>query len=194
MSPTTYWTRMATPLGPLLLVGTGEALTAIGLPSGRGAMPADPAWVAADAPFAEAVRQLTAYFAGARREFDLPLAPAGTPFQLRVWRALLDVPYGQTESYSALARRIGRPAAVRAVGAANGRNPLPIVIPCHRVIGRDGRLVGYGGGLAAKETLLTLERRVAGTPVPPNGHARRDGRQTVLFPVADPGGGADVRP
>ena len=111
------------------------------------------------------------------------LRPAGTAFQQRVWRALLDVPYGQTESYSALARRIGRPAAVRAVGAANGRNPLPIVIPCHRVIGRNGRLVGYGGGLAAKESLLALERRVAGTAAPANGHAAWCARQAVLFPA-----------
>src|SRR4029453_10546031 len=97
--------------------------------------------------------------AGRLRRFDLPLAPEGTPFQQRVWRALLDIPYGETVSYAGLAPRVGRPSAVRAVGAANGQNPLSIVIPCHRVIGSDGRLVGYGGGLDVKETLLALERK-----------------------------------
>jgi methylated-DNA-[protein]-cysteine S-methyltransferase len=105
----------------------------------------------------ETANQLAAYFAGRLRTFDLPLNPAGTPFQLRVWAALRELPYGTTCSYADLAGRIGRPAAIRAVGAANGRNPIPIVIPCHRVIGRDGRLVGFGGGLDAKRALLTME-------------------------------------
>jgi methylated-DNA-[protein]-cysteine S-methyltransferase len=176
---------MPSPIGPLLLVGTGNALTAVGLPSGRDRLEPGPGWIEAAAPFAEAVRQLEAYFAGTLRQFDLPLAPEGTPFQQRVWRALLDIPYGETESYGALARRIGRPAAVRAVGAANGQNPLAIVIPCHRVIGSNGRLVGYGGGLAMKAALLDLERRVTR----PDG----DPRQALLFPPVDPGG-RDVRP
>ena len=108
--------------------------------------------------FADVVAQLTEYFAGTRRQFDLPLAPEGTPFQQRVWSALLDIPYGETISYGALASRIGSKSASRAVGLANGSNPLPIVIPCHRVIGANGKLTGYGGGLAIKECLLAHER------------------------------------
>lgn len=108
---------------------------------------------------AEAVRQLRAYFAGGRTAFDLPLAPRGTDFQRRVWRALLDIPPGQTISYGELARRIGRPSASRAVGAANGQNPIAVVIPCHRVVGADGTLTGYGGGLHRKRWLLEHETR-----------------------------------
>jgi methylated-DNA-[protein]-cysteine S-methyltransferase len=107
---------------------------------------------------AEAERQLLAYFAGDLRDFDLPLDMAGTPFQQRVWRALLKIPYGRTRSYSEIARGIGAPSAVRAVGAANGANPIAIVVPCHRVIGASGSLVGYGGGLPLKQRLLALER------------------------------------
>ena len=108
---------------------------------------------------AETRRQLEAYFAGRLTSFDLPLAPAGTPFQLAVWTELRTIPYGATTSYADLAARIGRPAAVRAVGAANGQNPIPIVIPCHRVIGSNGKLVGFGGGLKMKQWLLSLEGR-----------------------------------
>jgi methylated-DNA-[protein]-cysteine S-methyltransferase len=150
-----------------MLIGTGDALTSIWLPSGRDRLVPDPDWIESAQPFAEAVRQLDAYFAGRLRQFDLPLAPKGTAFQQRVWQALLDIPYGETVSYGELARRISRPSAVRAVGAANGQNPLSIVIPCHRVIGSDGRLVGYGGGLPAKSALLALEQRVAGVPARP---------------------------
>jgi methylated-DNA-[protein]-cysteine S-methyltransferase len=106
----------------------------------------------------EARRQLDEYFEGRRKTFSLPLAPEGTPFQRLVWQALTEIAYGETVSYSQIAQRIGRPAAVRAVGAANGQNPIPIVIPCHRVIGADGRLVGFGGGLGVKQYLLGLER------------------------------------
>ena len=106
---------------------------------------------------AEAIAQLRAYFAGRLREFQLPLDLAGTEFQVLVWRELLTIPYGETRSYSAVAQAIGRPAAVRAVGAANGANPIPIVVPCHRVIGADRKLVGYGGGLPLKKRLLELE-------------------------------------
>jgi methylated-DNA-[protein]-cysteine S-methyltransferase len=105
----------------------------------------------------ETERQLTDYFAGRRREFDVPLAPAGTEFQLATWRALQDVPFGETISYGELARRMGRPRAVRAVGTANGANPIAIIVPCHRVIGADGTLTGYGGGLDTKRRLLSLE-------------------------------------
>ena len=171
------YTRLPSPLGPLVLVGTKDALTAIWLPSGHDAdLRPEAGWVETAPPFREAARQLNAYFAGTLRQFDLALAPAGTPFQQRVWQALREIPYGETVSYGSLARSIGRPAAVRAVGAANGRNPLAIVVPCHRVIGSDGRLVGYGGGLPAKSLLLELERRVVGAPARP---ARP--RQVALF-------------
>ena len=105
---------------------------------------------------------MRAYFVGDRKAFDLPLAPRGTEFQRSVWDALLEIPYGQTTTYSAIAETISRPAAVRAVGAANGANPIPIIIPCHRVIGANGSLTGFGGGLDVKRTLLALEARVAG--------------------------------
>lgn len=151
-------TVIDTPIGPLLLVGGADGLREIRFH----ASPADaagPAGTNGDGAevVAEAARQLDAYFAGTLRTFDLPLAPAGTEFQLAVWHALRAIPYGRTESYGQLARRIGRPKAVRAVGAANGRNPLPIVLPCHRVIGGDGSLTGYGGGLPIKQALLELE-------------------------------------
>ena len=167
MSPDILYTRAPSPLGSLLLVGTPDTLTSLWLPSGRDRLDPEPDWVESARPFKDVVRQLDAYFAGRLRQFDLPLAPAGTAFQQRVWRALCDIPYGETVSYGQLARRIERPAAVRAVGAANGQNPISIVIPCHRVIGSDGRLVGYGGGLPAKSALLDLERRGAGTSARP---------------------------
>jgi methylated-DNA-[protein]-cysteine S-methyltransferase len=153
-------TVIDTPIGPLLLVGGDDGLHEIRFhASETGADSAESASTnggGAEA-VAEAARQLRSYFAGTLHEFDLPLAPAGTEFQRTVWRALRDIPYGRTESYGELARRIGRPKAVRAVGAANGANPLPIVVPCHRVIGGDGSLTGYGGGLSIKQALLELE-------------------------------------
>jgi methylated-DNA-[protein]-cysteine S-methyltransferase len=103
--------------------------------------------------------QLHDYFSGSRKTFDYPLAPKGTPFQLAVWNALLEIPYGDTVTYAQLAQRIGKPAAVRAVGAANGANPIPVIIPCHRVIGSNGTLTGYGGGIERKQWLLALEGR-----------------------------------
>lgn len=109
------------------------------------------------AAFAEAILQLQAYFRGELKEFDLPLVMEGTDFQLRVWNALRAIPYGETISYAQLARHVGNPKAVRAVGLANGRNPIPIIVPCHRVIGSDGSLTGFGGGLATKKKLLELE-------------------------------------
>ncbi|MGO9257447.1 MAG: methylated-DNA--[protein]-cysteine S-methyltransferase [Bryobacteraceae bacterium] len=126
-----------------------------GVPLGPGA-PSDPS--PQNPLLVEALSQLRAYFAGRLREFRLPLSLAGTDFQIRVWRHLQTIPYGQTRSYSAIAQAIGRPSAVRAVGAANGANPVPIVVPCHRVIGANGKLVGYGGGLPLKRRLLELER------------------------------------
>lgn len=150
---------MPSPIGRLLLAGDGGALSMIQFPSGNGAHGADPSWRRDDAAFPEAVRELGEYFDGTRRAFDLDLAPSGTAFQREVLDALLTIPYGETRSYADIARQVGRPRAVRAVGAANGRNPLPIVIPCHRVIGSNGSLTGFGGGLDTKRFLLDLETR-----------------------------------
>jgi methylated-DNA-[protein]-cysteine S-methyltransferase len=125
---------------------------------GRAALP-DPGWQEDASELIEPVRQLRAYFAGQLDNFDLALSPQGTPFQQRVWSELCKIPYGETISYGELARRIGNPNASRAVGLANGSNPIPIVIPCHRVIGSNGKLTGYGGGLPIKEKLLALEKR-----------------------------------
>jgi methylated-DNA-[protein]-cysteine S-methyltransferase len=149
------------PVGPLTIVAEGGMITGLYMDAQRHApdpesfgLPAD----AADEPFATASVQLRAYFDGELTEFDLPLSPAGTEFQRRVWAGLRAIPYGQTVTYGELARRLGRPAASRAVGLANGKNPISIVVPCHRVIGSDGSLTGYGGGLDRKRFLLALER------------------------------------
>jgi methylated-DNA-[protein]-cysteine S-methyltransferase len=141
-----------TPVGPMGLRADADGLIEITFHA-RGAAGAKPR----AGVLGEATRQLDAYFDKRLRRFDLPLAPHGTPFQLEVWEALQRIPYGDTCSYADLARRIGRPDAVRAVGAANGRNPIPIVIPCHRVIGSKGQLIGFGGGLSLKRWLLDLE-------------------------------------
>ena len=146
---------LTTPIGELLLTADDDgALTAVNLPNRH---PDSSAWERDDALLADARRQLTEYFAGERTSFDLPLRPAGAPFQLRVWDALLRIPYGETASYGELARELGHPTAARAVGAANGRNPIAIVVPCHRVIGANGSLTGYAGGLECKRALLDLE-------------------------------------
>lgn len=159
-------TYIDSPLGALLLEGADDALCRVWLPGdGSGSAHIARQAVGAPAPagpwLADAARQFAEYFAGTRTAFTLRLAPAGTPFQRAVWEALLTIPYGATWSYVQLARAIGRPSAVRAVGLANGANPLAIVIPCHRVIGSNGRLTGYGGGLSAKRYLLDLERSVS---------------------------------
>jgi len=148
---------MASPLGDLLLAGEGEVLELIGFPEGKGEVRPGKDWVLNENMLHNAVRQLNEYFEGRRQDFELDLKPSGTPFQLSVLAALKQIPYGQTRTYADIARQISRPKAVRAVGAANGRNPLPIVIPCHRVIGSDGSLTGFGGGMAAKQYLLSLE-------------------------------------
>jgi methylated-DNA-[protein]-cysteine S-methyltransferase len=158
---TTYYTYMDSPVGRLLLAGNEKELRHISFPHGKGVLKPERSWALKEEPFREAIRQLRAYFAGALKEFDLPLAPQGTRFQRAVWQALRSIPYGATASYGEIARRIGKPKAVRAVGGANGRNPLPIVVPCHRVIGSDGSLTGFGGGLTTKQKLLDLERRYA---------------------------------
>lgn len=146
------------PIGRLLLVGDTDRLEAIRFPVDGRPAEARPEWREDPGAFHEATAQLAEYFRGERREFSLALAPRGTPFQQRVWRALQSIAYGQTATYLDVARAIGEPSAVRAVGHANGRNPIPIVIPCHRVIGSNGSLTGYGGGLPVKRFLLTLER------------------------------------
>lgn len=146
-----------TPIGRLLLARDDRGLRRIAFPGERQFFDAAPDWERADEPFADVISQLDLYFAGRLTRFEIDVAPEGTPFQRDVWSALTEIPYGRTVSYSELARRVGRPAATRAVGAANGRNPLPIVVPCHRVIGADGSLTGFGGGLAIKRRLLDLE-------------------------------------
>jgi methylated-DNA-[protein]-cysteine S-methyltransferase len=148
------YTTIQSPIGELLLVGERGRLHELHYP-GRHRIGAD--WLEAADPFAAAIEQLDEYFTGERREFDLDLDPRGTAFDRAVWAQLREIPYGETTSYGEIARAIGRPDRARAVGAANGRNPLPIVIPCHRVIGADGSLVGYGGGLELKRRLLELE-------------------------------------
>jgi methylated-DNA-[protein]-cysteine S-methyltransferase len=154
---TLLYTRIESPIGELLLVGDGELLRGLHFQEGRRPMRVGNSWQRAEEPFAQARDQLGKYFAGERTEFELPAAGSGTPFQRRVWAALAQIPYGETVSYGELARRIGRPAAPRAVGMANGRNPISIVVPCHRVIGSDGALTGYGGGVERKRFLLELE-------------------------------------
>ena len=153
--------RIESPIGPIVLAGNGEALSFVGLPESRRPLSIQPHWERDSGAFAQARKQFNAYFNGELIEFDLPLSPQGTAFQQRVWKALAAIPYAMTISYGELARRIGNPTASRAVGLANGANPLSIIVPCHRVIGANGSLTGYGGGLKAKEYLLDLERRHA---------------------------------
>jgi methylated-DNA-[protein]-cysteine S-methyltransferase len=159
MTPTAWYTEIASPIGRLRLAADEAGLRSIDFLDASEPRPLPAEWVRDPGPLRRAAQQLDAYFAGALREFDLPLAPQGTEFQRRVWSGLCEIPYGATVSYSDLARRVGNPRACRAVGLANGRNPIPIVIPCHRVIGRNGTLVGYGGGLPIKQKLLALEGR-----------------------------------
>jgi len=156
---TTCYTQIESPLGSLLLAADDAGLRQILFVNGRHPAQPESSWKEDRAPLKETTRQLQAYFAGELTNFDLQLAPEGTPFQLAVWHRLCDIPYGETISYGQLASRIGNPKASRAVGLANGSNPIPIVIPCHRVIGSNGKLTGYGGGLPIKEKLLALERR-----------------------------------
>jgi methylated-DNA-[protein]-cysteine S-methyltransferase len=156
-------TVVDSPVGPLTLVASGGALAGLYMDRQRHAPPAQTlgSRAADDSPLLiEATRQLQDYFAGRRTTFELPLSLAGTPFQRRVWAALQDIPYAETISYGQLADRIGQPTAARAVGLANGRNPIGIIVPCHRVVGADGGLTGYGGGIERKEHLLEFERRV----------------------------------
>jgi len=151
-----YWTTIKTPVGELFIAGRGGRITEVLFGRPKKGFPG-PLWERSDEPFKEARKQLDEYFRGKRTKFDLELAPEGTPFQIAAWKQLRRIPYGETISYGEQARRMGRPKASRAVGAANGENPISIIVPCHRVIGADGRLTGYGGGLGKKKKLLDLE-------------------------------------
>ena len=153
-----YYTTMESPVGMLRLVAEELGLRTVWFVRGRKEEKPDAEWKEDAAFFVEVIRQLNAYFAGELREFEIPLLMLGTDFQKQVWKALLTIPYGETMSYGELAKKIGEPKAVRAVGAANGQNPIPIIVPCHRVIGSDGSLTGFGGGLENKKKLLELEK------------------------------------
>ncbi|HEY1509558.1 MAG TPA: methylated-DNA--[protein]-cysteine S-methyltransferase [Solirubrobacteraceae bacterium] len=154
------YTTMDSPIGKLLLVGDGQALHRLQMQEGRRPVPIDPSWERRDDAFEDVRAQLQDYFDGRRHEFDVPLALDGNPFERRVWDALCGIPYGETVSYGQIAREIDAPTAARAVGLANGRNPVAVIVPCHRVIGADGSLTGYGGGLERKRLLLDLEAGV----------------------------------
>lgn len=151
------YTYLTTRVGKVLLAADDTGLRLISFESEKSTHQPEPDWVEDADALASVASQLEAYFAGDLEDFRLPLSPQGTPFQMQVWQELQRIPYGTTISYGELAERIGNPKAVRAVGTANGANPLPIVIPCHRVIGADGSLTGYGGGLEIKEALLAIE-------------------------------------
>jgi len=153
-----FFTTMGSPIGELLLVGDGETLSGLYMQDGRKPKRIALGWTESAAPFADVKTQLEEYFTGERTTFDVKLAPEGAPFEREVWRALEEIPYGETVSYGEIARRVGQPTAARAVGTANGRNPIAVIVPCHRVIGADGSLTGYGGGLERKRLLLELER------------------------------------
>lgn len=154
---TIYHTHIDSPIGPLLVASDGEVLMWLSFPSGSRAFGSRPDWRPDSTPFKELRRQLAAYFSKEIQRFDLPLAPPGTAFQQAVWQELTRIPYGETRSYGDIAKALDRPKASRAVGAANGANPLPILLPCHRVIGTNGALTGFGGGIATKTWLLRHE-------------------------------------
>ena len=155
------YTTIDSPIGELLLAGDGTGLQRLDMREGRRPVRIGGDWQRDATPFAPVVGQLERYFNGELRDFEVPLSLQGNPFELRVWNALLEIPYGETVSYGEIARRIGEPGAPRAVGLANGRNPVALIVPCHRVIGADGSLTGYGGGLERKRFLLDLEAGVA---------------------------------
>ena len=153
------YTVMNSPLGRILVARNTEGLTCINFQDGTEPVSPQAGWREQASALADATAQLGAYFRGELRQFEIPLAPQGTAFQLQVWQAMKAIPYGQTLTYAELARKVGRPQAARAVGGASSRNPLPVVVPCHRVVGSDGSLTGYAGGLHLKQALLDLERR-----------------------------------
>lgn len=151
------YTTVDSPIGELLLLGDGDVLHGLYMQAGRKPIRVQSAWTRDDEAFADVRAQLREYFAGERSTFDLAMHLEGSAFQRTVWHALTEIPYGETISYGELARRIGRPDLARAVGTANGQNPIAVIVPCHRVIGANGKLVGYGGGLENKRLLLDLE-------------------------------------
>jgi len=161
--PNLTYDSIDSPIGPLLVGGDETHLRMVVFAGSLNRQSGIEGWQRVPERWREARRQLNAYFGGELQQFDLPLAPHGTPFQLRAWQALQAIPYAQTRSYSEQANAASAPKAVRAIGAANGRNPLPIVIPCHRVIGKDGSLTGFGGGLPIKQWLLQHEQRFVAT-------------------------------
>jgi methylated-DNA-[protein]-cysteine S-methyltransferase len=157
MDSRVFYTTLSSPVGALFLTSNGEAITELFMEKHKGGPKPIADWRRDNGLFRDAADQLQAYFAGELTEFDLPLATSGAPFQQRVWAELRKIPYGSTISYGELARRIGAPKAPRAVGAANGSNPISIIIPCHRLIGSNGKLTGYGGGIERKKFLLEFE-------------------------------------
>jgi methylated-DNA-[protein]-cysteine S-methyltransferase len=157
MTTTVYYSHFDSPLGRLFLQGDGQVLTGLYLPEHKGWYGPSTDWQQADEKFASVRDQLAEYFAGERQQFDVPLRLSGTQFQRTVWQELLQIPFGATITYAELAQRVGRPQASRAVGNANGRNPISIVVPCHRVIGANGKLTGYAGGVPKKRWLLDRE-------------------------------------
>ena len=154
-----YYTYHETPIGKILIAGNESVIKMMSFPQGDKLRRVEAHWSESKSPFKSAMSQMDEYFLGDRIHFDLRLAPAGTEFQQSVWKALLSIPYGQTTSYGELAKTINRPKASRAVGAANGANPIPIIIPCHRVIGSTGKLTGFGGGIPTKQWLLVHEKK-----------------------------------
>ncbi|MEM8849760.1 MAG: methylated-DNA--[protein]-cysteine S-methyltransferase [Pseudomonadota bacterium] len=159
MAESLRYTYLDTPIGALLLAADAAGLARISFPTGDRTVRPGGDWMEDAGPLAEAIAQLRAYFAGELTAFDLTLSPSGTAFQKQVWLTLPEIGFGETATYSEIARRVGRPKASRAVGAANGANPLPIVLPCHRIVGADGSLTGFGGGLPVKRFLLAHEGR-----------------------------------
>lgn len=166
MSARLAYTYHDSPVGPLLLAGDATALHFLSFPGGHKAFGPDPAWDCDGGAFDPVRAQLDAYFAGDLTTFDLTLSANGTAFQMQVWQWLATIPFGQTRTYGDMARALGRPGASRAVGAANGANPLPIILPCHRVVGASGKLTGFGGGLPTKDFLLRLEGAIPGGDQP----------------------------
>ena len=157
---TLLYDTIDSPIGTLLLVGDGHAVHRVDMQQGRRPTRIDPSWQHEPEALADVTAQFGEYFAGTRRTFELKLSMAGNPFERRVWDELVEIPYGETASYGEIARRVGAVTAARAVGLANGRNPIAVIVPCHRVIGADGSLTGYGGGLERKRFLLDLESGV----------------------------------
>ncbi len=182
MNACTYYSHLDTPLGTMIVTGDGRFVTGLYMPQHKRRSCRDAAWQQSNAPFAAVSAQLADYFAGKRQTFDIPIKLAGTPFQLSVWQELVKIPFATTISYAELAKRLGRPTASRAVGHANARNPVSILVPCHRVIGANGQLTGYAGGVATKRWLLDLERGAHVVPRccgGPSAHWTMGGRTTV---------------